>query len=213
MKCLIPAACLLLCVASHVYAAESGENTDARNAANKSLDDGDAKHEYSITNFFKDKLPVPAEQSFTAPDLATLGNWAPIRNNYAWGNVHFIVSKDSLSVGDKDKLVRYAVGIPLRNGKYNYVYEGMDCDTGQSRSYYYGNSDNPVWAPLNRPWERIQEKGYNTYQAPLYDALCSMRDPLSIKDMKSALGSSTTSQNTAKCPACHTGGEGASSGK
>ncbi len=200
MKCLIPAACLLLCVASHVYAEANGQNPDAR--SNNTLDDGD-KREFSITNILKDKLPAPAEQSFTPPDLSRLGEWAPIRNNYAWGNVHFIVSKDSLSVGDRDKIVRYAVGIPLRNGKYNYVYEGLDCDTGQYRGYYYANTDNMIWAPLNRQWQRVQETGYNTYQAPLYDQLCSFRDPLSIKDMKSALGESVSSQNTANCPACH----------
>lgn len=202
MKRIIPAALIALFAALPVFAGVVGENPDNPRDANhdNTNSDGDGSQKSSFTNFFKDVLPVPAEQAFTPPELAKLGDWTQIRNNYAWGTERFIISKDSLSIGDKDKIVRYAVGIPLRNGKYNYVYEGLDCDTGQYRTYYYANSDNPIWATLTRKWQQVQESGYNTYQSPLYDSLCSMRDPLSIKDMKSELGNKTPVN--ASCPGC-----------
>ena len=201
---MLAATCLLSAVFAH--AGEVGENPDnPRNNTNRagSKTDGDPDRDFSFSNLLNSKLPVPQEGEFTTPDLATLGNWVEFRNNKAWGNKKFLISQDSLSVGEKDRIVRFAVALPLSDGKsYNHVYTGIDCDTTQTRTYSYAGADSK-WSPVTRPWEKIKSEGYNTFEAPLFEMFCSSRDPVSIKDMKDELGTKIASPT---CPGCHSQG-------
>ncbi|GAB7127225.1 hypothetical protein JCM19000A_17320 [Silvimonas sp. JCM 19000] len=208
MKRLIPLTLAALCLLSSVfvYADNVGQSPDnPRNGNNRGASsDGDKDRDFSFSNLLKSTLPTPEEKPFTKPELSTLGNWIEFRNNKAWGNEKFLVSEDSLSVG-KDAIVRYAAAIPLRDGKtFNHVYEGIDCDTGQFRTYAFAGADGK-WSEMNRPWDKIKVEGYNALQAPLYEMFCSARDPVSIKEMKEELG---TKIAFPACPGCHSNGGG-----
>lgn len=208
MKRMIPLMLATTCLLSAIFAhaGEVGENPEnPRNNTNRagSKTDPEPDRDFSFSNILNSKLPVPQEGPFTTPELTTLGNWVEFRNNKAWGNKKFLISQDSLSIGEKDKIVRFAVAIPLRDGKsYNHVYEGIDCDTAQARAYAFAGTEEK-WAPMTRTWERIKSEGYNTYEAPLYEMFCSSRDPVPVKDMIDALGSKIASPS---CPGCHSKG-------
>lgn len=98
----------------------------------------------------------------------------------------FAVDIDSIRVGP-DGVTRYIVVMASPNGSKQIQYEGIRCDSFQSR--LYGTFENGNWKenPLSS-WKRIQDHVPNRYQAALAQgAFCNFNTQ--EKDLKTIIQS------------------------
>jgi hypothetical protein len=91
----------------------------------------------------------------------------------------FAIDPASLTVGS-DGVVRYTVVITSPTGAHNVNYEGIRCDTFESRLYASLDADHNGWdQTVASDWARINDGSLNAYQSALYhDYFCSNKIPV-----------------------------------
>ncbi len=91
----------------------------------------------------------------------------------------FAVDPASLTVGT-DGVVRYTIVITSPSGARNVNYEGIRCDTYETRIYASLNADHDGWdQTVANDWSRIENGTLNAYQARLYqDYFCANKMPV-----------------------------------
>jgi hypothetical protein len=91
-------------------------------------------------------------------------------------SMRFFVDAPSLSVYDKDGVVRYTLVARSPEGARNVSYESLSCATGQYRVHALGRVDGSWggresdWRPANDPWHRAL---YREYFCPQNEAIRS----------------------------------------
>ncbi|OOZ36811.1 CNP1-like family protein [Solemya velesiana gill symbiont] len=114
------------------------------------------------------------------------------------GKFIYFIDEKSLSVGEKDGVVRYALVIRSRTGAENVTYEGMRCNIKEFKSYAFGNGRGE-WRKARKPrWMAFRGNGYNQYRYVLWEYyLCDRAKvlPRSVEEIVSALKYPTSDSN------------------
>ena len=98
----------------------------------------------------------------------------------------FLVDSASVSVG-QDGIVRYTLVARSLSGAENVSYEGMRCETYETRTYAFGNDDGSWVQARNQQWNP-----YTRYQSDQHlvladDFFCSARGPKTTEEAVRAL--------------------------
>jgi hypothetical protein len=82
------------------------------------------------------------------------------------GSMRFFIDAPSLTVSDKDRVVRYTLVARSPEGTRNVSYESLSCTTGQYRLHALGRADGTWggresdWRPASDPWHRTLYREY-----------------------------------------------------
>ncbi len=144
-------------------------------------------------------LPIPEEHDFQYPNIEPLKEWAPIEFHQAIKSNAYHIALDSLSVG-KDQIVRYVVMVTSKsNGAKNIIFEGIDCNTNQYRTYGWGNPKQE-WSKSSKvTWKIIQKNQHNAWQASLGDSFCKIDEPWPIETIRKDFNAE---KPAGECPNC-----------
>jgi hypothetical protein len=149
------------------------------------------KTEYLNPDFVEDTTPW-VEIAASLPDYPKKENLVPFAVSSATAN-KFMIDTASLSVG-KDGVVRYTVVIESPSGARTVNYEGLRCDTAESKIYAFGQDDGK-WAQNKRAtWEGIKLRSALSYRKALFeDLFCDVGVPIrdaeeGIRKLKRAAG-------------------------
>jgi hypothetical protein len=98
----------------------------------------------------------------------------------------FLVDRASVSVG-QDGIVRYTLVARSSSGATNVSYEGMRCETYESKTYAFGRSDGTWVQARNQQWS-----SYSRYQTDWHlvladDFYCSVRGARTAEEAVQAL--------------------------
>lgn len=80
----------------------------------------------------------------------------------------FFVDGKSISVGD-DGVVRYTLWVKSPEGAVNVTFEGMRCNSAESKIYAFGRADGTWSKARSSKWEQIEYKNRNRQHHMLYD--------------------------------------------
>lgn len=96
----------------------------------------------------------------------------------ATSSLTYAIDAKSVSVGS-DGVVRYTVVITSPQGARNVYYEGVRCETYESRRYAAADESGTQWdRGAANDWRRIENSQLNAYQAALYqDFMCANKLP------------------------------------
>lgn len=145
----------------------------------------------SNSNDFKDIFtrfnappPTPQEQEVQFPNISTLTEWAPIKFYQEMKSNTYSLALDSLSLG-KDNIVRYVVAVTSKSGgAQNIIFEGIDCNTDQYRTYGWGNPQQEWTKNSKVAWKLIEKKHHNAWQASLAESFCKLGEPWPIETIR-----------------------------
>nr|WP_314900396.1 CNP1-like family protein [uncultured Deefgea sp.] len=169
---------------------------DAHTPDGMGADGGGFKDIFSRINA---PAPIPQEQEFQFPTIATLQAWAPIQFYQEMKSNSYKIALDSLSLG-KDQVVRYVVAVsPKSGGNQNIIFEGIDCKTNQYRTYGWGNSKQEWTKNSKVTWKLIQKNQHNAWQASLADSFCRVGEPWPIETIRKDF---KADKQSGDCPAC-----------
>ncbi len=120
--------------------------------------------------------PTPAEQAFTFPDIQDLKSWAPIKFRQEIKTNQYHLALDSLTLGEDD-ILRYVVAVvPKQGNAKNIIFEGIDCNTHQYRTYGWGNPDGSWLKSSTVTWKKVSQNQHNAWQGALDDKFCQFAD-------------------------------------
>jgi len=77
----------------------------------------------------------------------------------------YYIDEKSISVSDKDYVVRYTMVIESRRGTRNIFYEGIKCNTEEYKTYAFGAGKGKLRARRKPEWKPIHETGYTRFRA------------------------------------------------
>ncbi|SMC20961.1 CNP1-like family protein [Andreprevotia lacus DSM 23236] len=136
--------------------------------------------------------PAPEEQPFDVPALSSLQNWKTFKADYVSRETRFEIATDSLTVGEQDNIVRFAVAITPKGSQLRNVrFEGIDCETQQYRVYQYGSADGS-WQKSSQPWKVITKNTLNVFEGALYEEVCGLSGPNKLEQSIANLGGKPT---------------------
>jgi hypothetical protein len=169
---------------------------DAHSPDGMEADGGGLKDIFSRVNA---PAPIPQEQDFQFPKIASLQQWAPIKFYQEIKSNSYRIALDSLSLG-KDQIVRYVVAVSPKSGSnQNIIFEGIDCKTNQYRTYGWGNPKQEWTKNSKVAWKSIQKNQHNAWQASLADSFCKVGEPWPIETIRKDFNVEKASGD---CPAC-----------
>jgi hypothetical protein len=147
------------------------------------LPEGGGRDTFDI--FGKKILPVPNESAFNFPKLETLNQWAPIYFPQAAKTNKYAIDVSSINIDDNG-IVRYVVAVSSKTGNAkNIIFEGIDCQTSQYRTYGWGNADNTWSINKTSVWKVFTKNTFNSWQASLAKDFCQLSVPWSIETIRS----------------------------
>lgn len=97
----------------------------------------------------------------------------------------YFIDAASISVSE-DHVVRYTAVIETVGGAKNISFEGLRCETGESRLYAYGHPDGSWSKARNAGWKDIQFRSPLSYQKALYEGFFCP-DGIAVKDVNTAV--------------------------
>lgn len=127
--------------------------------------------------------PEWVEESIAAPAYPKDEDLIPVE--MAASSNKFLVDAKSLSLG-ADGVMRYTMVIRSSGGALNVTFEGIRCETGETKLYALGRKDG-TWGPArSSKWKPVTESGSRTYQTALMkDFFCPQK--VSVKSTQEAL--------------------------
>ncbi|TDR80415.1 CNP1-like family protein [Paludibacterium purpuratum] len=110
------------------------------------------------------------EGDVTVPSYPDKPDWVgffvPLKTNY-----QFFVDSKTLSIG-QDGVVRFVLRVVSPSGAENVSYEGIRCQSKESRSYAFGDTLGKKWYESTRAiWKRLS--GDDTTRERLAEDLCT----------------------------------------
>ncbi|WP_304360182.1 CNP1-like family protein [Collimonas fungivorans] len=158
---LLAASLLLLGAAAHVHAAgdpfNPGAGASSSNSGMPDDDDDDGK------SWQEAKSEIPPQ-----PQAANLVSFYVSPT----ATMNFFVDVNSISAGS-DGVVRYTLVSKSQGGAENVSYEGIRCQTYESKSYAFGQKDGSWSRARLSGWKQISESSGNRQHAALAkDFLC-----------------------------------------
>lgn len=85
---------------------------------------------------------------------------------------HYYIDRDSISVGS-DGVIRYTVVIRTAGGVNNAFFEGLRCETAESRQYAHLRSDGSWMRASRSAWQPVALSSALAWRKALYeDFLC-----------------------------------------
>ncbi|MEJ2343847.1 MAG: CNP1-like family protein [Gammaproteobacteria bacterium] len=79
----------------------------------------------------------------------------------------YFIDPRALTVGAKDRVVRYTVVIVSSSGVRNVRYEGLRCDAHEYKTYAFGVNDGPFQRNTAAQWQEIHGIGTDRYRADM----------------------------------------------
>jgi hypothetical protein len=88
----------------------------------------------------------------------------------------YYMDEESLSISEKDYVVRYTLVIESKRGTRNIFYEGMRCNTLEYKTYAFGTGKGK-FRPSRKPeWKSMLDSGYRKLRMDLMEYyLCDDR--------------------------------------
>ncbi len=122
------------------------------------------------TNYVEDSTPW-GEIAVKLPAYPLNENLVPFDVSSATAN-KFMIDTASISVGN-DRVVRYAVVIDSPKGARTVNYEGLRCETMESKIYAFGGSDGKWTENRYAKWGVIKVRSLLSYHKALFeDVFC-----------------------------------------
>ena len=119
--------------------------------------------------------PEWREAETTLPAFPAADSLVPLISAAVGKGYRYFIDVDSVSV-DVDRVTRYTVVIVYPSGASNILYEGIRCDTQQSKSYAYGTRDGSFREMASSQWTGIKDGGAFAYRSVLADRYLCDRD-------------------------------------
>jgi CNP1-like family len=91
----------------------------------------------------------------------------------------YYIDEKSLSVSDKDFVVRYTMVIEGKRGTRNVFYEGVLCNTLEYKTYAFGSGKGKLRARKKPEWKSLKSSkgnGFNKFRLDLMDLYLCQRD-------------------------------------
>lgn len=111
--------------------------------------------------------PEWREEDITLPAFPTAERLVPLPGDAVGSGYTYLIDVDSVSV-DEDKVSRYTVVIVSPNGTGNVLYEGIRCDTRESKSYAYGTRAQKFEKMPSPEWTSVYTEGPFGYRGLLF---------------------------------------------
>ena len=92
----------------------------------------------------------------------------------------YFLDEKSLSVSEKDYVVRYTMVIESERGTRNVFYEGIRCNTEEYKTYAFGAGKGKVKLQARKKpeWKPVSETGYTRFRAHMMQYyFCEWRLP------------------------------------
>lgn len=154
---LLAASLLLLGFSAHVHADSFDQGSAMKMNPGDFDDDDDGKSWQEI------KTEIPP-----APQAANLVSFYASPN----ATMNFFIDVKSISAG-KDGVVRYTLVSKSEAGAQNVSYEGIRCQTYESKLYAFGQKDGSWSRARLNDWKRINDSAGSRHHASLAkDYLC-----------------------------------------
>jgi hypothetical protein len=80
----------------------------------------------------------------------------------------YFIDTKSLTIGEKDEVVRYTLVVRSKTGAENVFYEGMRCDSEEYKTYAFGTGDGKLKPFRDPQWRPIQNLQHMKYRRDLY---------------------------------------------
>ncbi len=116
------------------------------------------------------------KESFTQiPPLPDDGAWAQVQIDSLPANQRAFLDLGTMSISDKDYVVRYWLLVRSTAGGYTATFEGLRCGTGEYAVYAYGNPRrDPAVREVKKPKWKKTSHTRSGYRAELADdVFCS----------------------------------------
>jgi hypothetical protein len=129
------------------------------------------------------------EGEWNLPQLPSEESLLEFSVDQSKGRFTYFIDKNSLSISEKDGVVRYTLVVRSRTGANNIIYEGMRCPTREYKSYAYGNGRGE-WRQARRPsWRPIYESGAGSYRFDLWNHyLCTITESRRLPTVEEIIG-------------------------
>lgn len=119
-----------------------------------------------------DEIPLPDEEEWKLPEPPKAENLVLFDPGFV-SPLQFYIDGSALTIGAKDRIVRYTLVVKSDSGASNVSYEGLRCDTAERKIYAYGTPDGkwskarePQWKPVHE--ERYRRTLFHNYFCPRY---------------------------------------------
>ncbi len=126
------------------------------------------------------------------PPIPEESQWTEVRVDTLPENQHAFLALDSVSVGEKDLVVRYWLSIRSDGGGFMTTYEGLHCGQRNYIVYAYAHPRRkpPLRKVRNPKWKPVSASRNMRYRVELTDdVFCSGRVPRTVRQIRqSALG-------------------------
>ena len=123
------------------------------------------------------------------PSIPAAGQWTEVQIDSLPRNQHAFLALDSVTVGEKDLVVRYWLSIRSDGGGFMTTYEGVHCSQRNYvvYAYAYPNRKPPLRKVHIPKWKPIPAARSMRYRAELVDdVFCSGSVPRSVRQIRQA---------------------------
>ena len=130
------------------------------------------------------------EEPVELPALPGEDRWLPVRLDSLPDRQHAFIGLDSLSIGEKDQVVRYWFSIRSDGGGFLITHEGLHCGNRNFIIYAYGYpGKEPEVRPVRKPkWKGLFQQRFAAYRVELMkEVLCSGEVPRSLRQIEQAV--------------------------
>lgn len=103
----------------------------------------------------ENRKPAPEEVQVELPAYPAPARLVEFDMNSA-GDFHYYIDPATLSVDNKEGIVRYVLVARSSNGIQNVSYEGLRCETAEHRFYAFGRPDG-TWSRSRADWRSLQQ--------------------------------------------------------
>jgi len=110
--------------------------------------------------WYTDVAPEPwggeptEERPVEIPPSPVAKNLLPL--DYEYRGYRYFIDRDSLSIDESRRVVRYTVVIESPEGVRNVLFEGIRCGPGDYRTYAYAAGEGPLQAAASSEWNPIR---------------------------------------------------------
>ncbi len=137
----------------------------------------------------EEKAPWREERG-EVPPLPGEDAWTEVRLDSLPARQHAFLALDSVSIGERDLVVRYWISIRSDGGGRLTTYEGVHCGQGNYIVYAYAHPrrDPRVRRVAEPKWKALSDaRGGLRYRQELaHDVLCSGETPRSLRQIRDA---------------------------
>ena len=137
---------------------------------------------------YDDSGDVPwRELAAEIPPLPNSAEFLPLQLDTLPRGMRAFLHLDSLTVGERDAVVRYWLLLTGQGGGFNATYEGVKCNTGEYKVYAYGNPERQrkVRVMPDPKWRAHGASRHDLREELTRDYLCTGVTPRTLTQIES----------------------------